>query len=118
MSKTITIPSDLGYENSMILYINGETYSYTPGEMVTVPDEVAALIEDMERQKVRGGRVPADQPDWNEDDVDSSSYIKNRPFYTSGDTVVPVPDKYIPDTVARASDLEDLEARVTALESV
>lgn len=118
MAKTITIPTDLGYENSITLYINGKSYTYKPGETVSVPDDVAELIEDMELQKVSGGRAPADQADWDENNTDSPSYVKNRPFYTSGDTVIPILDKYIPDTIARASDLEALEARVAALEGV
>jgi hypothetical protein len=222
MSKSITIPTNLGYENSMTLYINGKTYNYTPGETVTVPDEVAALIEDMQRSMPKDGAVPLIQADWNENDETKLSYIRNRPFSSSGaevfnttgmsritlgdihrcivqevtlpekniqvylddttttltygvydslpgwglnrssiivplteevitawqnagidmsgysvgdlaiavdeqgysdiryitESIVPVSDKYIPDTIARASDLEALEARVAALEGV
>lgn len=117
MAKTITIPTDLGYENQMVLTINGKTYSYTPGDTVSVPDEAAALIADMERQQPGGIRTPAVQTDWNEKDSSSSAYIQNRPFYTDGETVVPLPDQYIPAAAAKAADLEALEARVAALEA-
>jgi len=43
MSKTITIPSDKG--NPVVVVINGESYKYTAGETVTVPDKVAELLE-------------------------------------------------------------------------
>lgn len=40
---TVTIPTDKG---SRVTYsINGVDYTYTAGETVSVPDEVAALIE-------------------------------------------------------------------------
>lgn len=117
MAKTITIPTDLGYENQMVLTINGKTYSYTPGDTVSVPDEVAALIADMERQQPSGTRAPAIQADWYENDSSSSAYIRNRPFYTDGETVVPLPDQYLPAAATKEADLEALEARVAALEA-
>lgn len=40
--KTITIPT---YKNPFEVTVNGETYSYTAGETVSVPDEVAEIIE-------------------------------------------------------------------------
>ncbi len=117
MSKTITIPTDLGYENSMTVYINGKSYTYTPGDTVQVPDEVAALISDMERQQEKDQKAASGQPDWNENDQNSPAYIRNRPFYAFGNAVVTIPDKYIPTSVAREEDLDALAARVTALEA-
>lgn len=89
MSKSVTIPTNLGYENSMTLYINGKTYNYTPGETVTVPDEVAALIEDMQRsmpQKRNEDAPSVTTPDWSENDPSSGSYIKNRVCYVRSET--------------------------------
>ena len=42
MSKTITIPSDL---TRLEVEINGVHYTYTGGETVEVPDDVAALLQ-------------------------------------------------------------------------
>lgn len=42
MSKTITIPDDL---TRLEVEINGVHYTYTGGETVEVPDEVAALLQ-------------------------------------------------------------------------
>ena len=54
MSKTIVIPSDKG--NPVHVVLNGVRYTYTAGETVTVPDEVAALFEDNDGEKVIYGR--------------------------------------------------------------
>ncbi len=54
MAKTITIPSDRGSRVSVRL--NGTTYTYTAGEVVSVPDEVAALFESNDQQAVTYGR--------------------------------------------------------------
>ena len=40
--KTITIPT---FKNPFEVTVNGETYTYTAGETVEVPDEVAEIIE-------------------------------------------------------------------------
>ena len=54
MSKTITIPSDQG--NYVIVTINGVTYIYQAGQTATVPDEVAAAIENAQAEKPHGYR--------------------------------------------------------------
>lgn len=47
-------------------------------------------------------------PDWNQNDVSQPDYIKNRPFYTQGaETVVPLDEKYIPDSIARVKDIPE-----------
>lgn len=48
MAKTITIPD--GYKPLEIV-INGCVYVYMPGETVSVPDEVASVIANMQDQK-------------------------------------------------------------------
>ena len=45
------------------------------------------------------------QPDWNQNDSTQPDYIKNRPFYT-GNEVVKIDAKYLPDTVATKSEVE------------
>lgn len=54
MSKQITIPSDKG--TPVIVMLNGVKYTYTAGDTVTVPDEVAALFESNEVNAVKTGR--------------------------------------------------------------
>lgn len=44
MAKTVTIPVDL--QPAFVCMVNGVRYSYSAGETVEVPDEVAALIEE------------------------------------------------------------------------
>lgn len=46
MSKTIRIPTDKG--SRIVVTINKEKYIYEAGDTVTVPDEVAALLESNE----------------------------------------------------------------------
>lgn len=40
-------------------------------------------------------------PNWNENDKSAVGYIENRPFYTDGDIVHQLDEKYIPDGIAR-----------------
>lgn len=54
MSKQITIPSDNG--TPVIVYLNGVKYTYTAGDTVTVPDEIAALFEGNAGNGVTHGR--------------------------------------------------------------
>lgn len=54
MSKTITIPSDKG--NPVFVVLNGVKYTYTAGDTVSVPDEVAALFESNAEENVIYGR--------------------------------------------------------------
>lgn len=54
MSKQITIPSDNG--TPVIVCLNGVKYTYTAGDTVTVPDEVADLFESNEVNSVSHGR--------------------------------------------------------------
>lgn len=54
MSKTIKIPSDKG--NPVFVTLNGVKYTYTAGETVSVPDEVAALFENNAEENVIYGR--------------------------------------------------------------
>lgn len=54
MSKTIKIPSDKG--NPVFVTLNGVKYTYTAGETVSVPDEVAALFDDNAGENVIYGR--------------------------------------------------------------
>lgn len=54
MSKTITIPNDKG--NPVIVIINGVKYIYPAGSSQTVPDEVAALLENNKAEAVIYGR--------------------------------------------------------------
>ena len=54
MSKSITIPGAAGCRITVVL--NGTKYIYTAGETATVPDEVAALLEDNEGNAVIYGR--------------------------------------------------------------
>ena len=43
-------------------------------------------------------------PDWNQNDETAPDYIKNRTHYVNTDgTVVPLDEKFIPDTIARTS---------------
>lgn len=66
MSKTITIPGATGCRITVVL--NGTRYIYTAGETATVPDEVAALLENNAGNNVIYGRsaaaplAPADVP--------------------------------------------------------
>ena len=54
MAKTIVIPNDKG--NPVTVVLNGKKYVYTAGETVSVPDEVAALLEDNDSEAVVYGR--------------------------------------------------------------
>lgn len=54
MSKTIQIPSDRG--NPVRVVINRVLYQYTAGTTQTVPDEVAALLENSEAEDPVTGR--------------------------------------------------------------
>lgn len=58
MSKSITIPTNRGSRITVV--INEEEYVYAAGETVTVPNEVAALIEDAIANEPSGTRVSAD----------------------------------------------------------
>ena len=63
MSKSITIPSDRG--SRITVNINGVEYVYAAGATVTVPDEVAAVIENALAEKPAAGRkayAPLDAP--------------------------------------------------------
>lgn len=46
-------------------------------------------------------------PDWNENDKSAIGYIENRPFYTDGDIVHQLDEKYIPDSIVRVEDVEN-----------
>ena len=46
-------------------------------------------------------------PDWNENDKNEPGYIRNKPFYTDGDIVHQLDEKYIPDSIVRAEDIEE-----------
>lgn len=54
MSKQITIPTDKG--TPVIVFLNGVKYTYTAGDTVTVPDEIAALFESNAVNDVEYGR--------------------------------------------------------------
>ncbi len=54
MSKTVTIPSDKG--NPVTVVINRRKYTYKAGTTVSVPDEVAALLEANDGNSVIYGR--------------------------------------------------------------
>lgn len=56
MSKSIKIPDTL---TRIEVTVNGRTYSYKGGATVTVPDEVAALLEGNEAGKTKGVRASA-----------------------------------------------------------
>ena len=43
-NKSVTIPESM---NPFTVEINGVKYSYTPGEMVSVPEDVAAVIDNL-----------------------------------------------------------------------
>ena len=58
MSKTVTIPADL---SRIEITINGVQYTYKGGETVTVPDEVAALLETNAANRPSGTR-PVEDP--------------------------------------------------------
>ena len=57
MSKTVTIPSDV---TRMEIHINEEVYVYTGGATVTVPDDVAALLEANAANKIEPLPVPVE----------------------------------------------------------
>ena len=44
MAKTITIPAESGFP-SIDVWVNGKKYSYPTGQSVSVPDEVAAVLQ-------------------------------------------------------------------------
>ena len=47
-------------------------------------------------------------PDWNQNDETAPDYIKNRTHYVNTDgTIVPLDEKFIPDTIARISNSEE-----------
>ena len=64
------------------------------------------------RIKLQNGEVynVGTQSNWNENDSTSISHIKNRPFYSDGDKVVQIDEKYIPDTIARKAEIKEIEA--------
>ena len=57
MSKTVTIPSDV---TRMEIHINEEVYIYAGGSTVTVPDDVAALLEMNAENNIAPLPVPVD----------------------------------------------------------
>lgn len=59
MSKSITIPTNRG--SRIVVTINGTTYTYQAGATETVPDEVAAIIEDYTRDPVSTRETAGDQ---------------------------------------------------------
>jgi hypothetical protein len=67
MAKTITIPSDQG--NPVVVVLNGKKYTYTAGDTVSVPDAVAALIENNQGNAVIYGRRSAVLPDVGPEDA-------------------------------------------------
>ena len=87
MAKTITIPTNKG--NPVLVSINGKKYKYTAGATVSVPNEVAALLADNQ---------------------------KNEPV-TGGDTTDLEKIEALEARVTAAEEgIEDLDDRVTALE--
>lgn len=61
MAKTVTIPSDQG--NPVVVVLNGKKYIYTAGSTVSVPNEVAALLEANAGNAVIYGRRGAMLPE-------------------------------------------------------
>lgn len=59
-----------------------------------------------------GGLKVGMTPDWNEDDKNEFGYIRNKPFYTDGDIVHQLDEKYIPDSIARVEDIDSLKMNV------
>ena len=48
------------------------------------------------------------QSNYIENDAESAAYIQNRPFYENDDaSVVQVDEKFIPETIARVTDIQD-----------
>ena len=76
MSKTVKIPTD---RNPWTCNINGVPYSYTAGSTQSVPDEVAALI-----QQTYGfpPAPPKTEKPWPCDPVDLSAYEKIADAFT------------------------------------
>lgn len=48
------------------------------------------------------------QSDWSQTDETAIDFIKNKPFYQDGETIVPLDEKFIPKDIARISDVEEL----------
>ena len=81
MAKEITIPT---YMKPYKVWVNGREYVYKEGSTVSVPDEVAAVIENIEKNRLKelGYHERPDVPDLNENDPTRLSYVKNRTHYT------------------------------------
>lgn len=92
MPKTVTIPA---YLSRMEITINNHTYSYAGGATVTVPDEVAALIESNEANRPSGMRA-VEAPVNAAKLYTGDDYI---PVYTDRDGVLRVRKEDILETV-------------------
>ena len=57
MAKTVTIPSNVSW---LDVEINGDHYQYKGGETVSVPDEVAELLENNQAEAPHGTRPASD----------------------------------------------------------
>lgn len=101
MSKSITIPSDRG--SRITVKVNGREYTYPAGASVTVPDEVAAAIENMLAMDPGGVRKSAD-----------AAFLEGVEKEIDGvrDDIREVSD----DIKEMEESIDDLDKRVTALE--
>lgn len=102
MSKKITIPKSVGYPYATF-DVNGKLYKYNSGAEVDVEDEVAEIVEDIIRNERKGGKIPAGQADYLQNDPMSASYLRNRPFYEDdAGNVHKIDSKFLPDNISEA----------------
>lgn len=78
------------------------------GALLVTTDNGGIYVDD------GGNRVQlSGQSDWNQNDETSIDYVKNRTHYLSSSGVKQLDDIYIPDTIARVSDIPSLDGYAT-----
>lgn len=106
-------------ETKKFLDQDGVAFLWSKLSMQDYPnnDVLMAVITAIDETKA--DKTDLVQSDWNESDETSLSYIKNRPFYTEGTNVYSIDEKYIPDTIARSEEFEEITSvEVQALFSI
>lgn len=112
MAKTIKIPEDRG--TRVIVVINGKTYVYEAGDTVTVPDEVAAAIQNGEDMKF----IPGDDKSIGDQIAELKKALKETQLdlETVSGAVEDLEERMDDVDTPETGELAKLDARVTALE--
>ena len=76
-------------------------------ELVTQPDQESVDMFITDVIAIANGTLKKTsvQPDWNQNDEAAHDFVKNRTHWTENGIIHQLDEKYIPDTIARKSDI-------------